>query len=100
MATTDTARWEDQPGFLRDSIEGGIGFAQTMVRDYTQCVKDKAIADRRFDKDDPQAWEKTVDTLVSNVFILGHMVGGAGTLGLPNAEELFDKYTLIPKESR
>lgn len=93
MNTEEDVKWEDQPWFLRGQIEGGIELGERLTQDYRDCVVAQEIADRRFNRNDPEAWEKTVNVLVKNAFVLGHMVSGASTLGYPEARNLFEKWS-------
>lgn len=89
------AKWEDTPGILRESVEGALDFGGRMVDDYTQTVIEREIASRRYDKDDPEAWAKTVKTLVSVAINHGSMMRCAVELGMPGAKEKLDDLTKV-----
>jgi hypothetical protein len=63
---------EEVPGIVRDQVAGALRFQRALCRDYTECVKDKEIADRAC-----KTWEETVERLVRIVFLYGHIVGSA-----------------------
>lgn len=91
MDKTPAQRWEDAPEQYRMQVTDGVSMMEQYARDYASTVKDKEVADR-FNPDDPKAWSKTVEALFTYTFLFGHMVGGASTMGFPQASELFERY--------
>lgn len=63
---------DEVPGILRRQIEGALNMQRAFFRDYTQCLKDKAIADRAC-----ETWEETVERAMGIAMLYGTIVRSA-----------------------
>lgn len=60
------------PGILKDSMRGGLGMQRSFFRDYSQCLKEKAIADRAC-----KTWDETVERSMGIAVLYGRMLASA-----------------------
>lgn len=65
------------PGIVKQQLRGSLAYQNRLVTDYTQCVKDKAIANATC-----ATWDETVDSLVRKARILGALEASACEAGL------------------